>query len=209
MAGSPLKNLRMFSKLCGDDPLRNVILATTMWDRVQQATGERRQGELEENYWKGMLSLGSQAWRFDGSFESAWAIIDAIPKKSIDALLLQEELVDLNRQLSETQAGITLYNQLQKLLAEHKETLRKLRDEAIVNNDQSLTQALDTEYEMIQRKLQSTFDQISGLKLSFGRRVALLFSKKPRIVCSLRLFVLSASLTVRAEVKHARGSLSS
>jgi hypothetical protein len=183
----------MFSKLCGDDPLRNVILATTMWDRVQKIKGEERQKELEGKYWKEMRDHGSQTRRFDGTPVSAWNIIDAIPKKTIGILLLQEELVDLKRQLSETQAGIALYDQLQKLLAEHKETLRKLREEAVGNNDEQLTQALNAEYDMVQRKLQGTFEQITGLKLSWTRRLTLLFSRKSQTVCSDSSILFSAT----------------
>jgi hypothetical protein len=182
MAGSPLKNLRMFTKLCGDDALANVILVTTMWDKVDLTTGTQRENELKESYWNGMVSLGSRTERFDGSFKSAWAIIDSIAQKKINILLLQEELVILKRQLSETKAGIVLYNNLQKLLAEHKETLRKLRDEAATNKNEELRQSLDEEYMMIQQKLQSTFDQITKLKVPFGRRLVLFFSKKSQIV---------------------------
>jgi len=182
MSGSPLKNLRMFAKLCGDDALANVILATTMWDRVDPTTGTQRENELKESYWKGMVALGSRIERFDGSFESAWAIIGSIARNKIDILLLQDELVILKRQLSETEAGTVLYNDLQKLLAEHKEILRKLRDEAAANKNEELRQSLDAEYMMIQQKLQSTFDQITKLKVPFGRRLVLFFSRKSRIV---------------------------
>jgi len=199
-----LKNLRMFGKLCGDDALTNVILATTMWDRVDRSTGERREEELKKDFWNRMLALGSPAVRFQGTFESAWQIIDIIAnKKRVDILLLQEELVNLKRQLSETQAGMVLYNELQKLLAEHKETLRKLRDEAALSNDKQLKEELDAAYEAIQRKLQSTFDQISSLKVPLGRRVALLFGKKSRIVgISPLLSLLPAVLTSPTDIKH-------
>ena len=204
MAGSPLKNLRMFGKLCGDDALTNVILATTMWDRVDRSTCVRREEELKKDFWNRMLALGSPAVRFQGTFESAWQIIDIIAKKKrVDILLLQEELVNLKRQLSETQAGMVLYNELQKLLAEHKETLRKLRDEAALSNDKQLKEELDAAYEAIQRKLESTFDQISSLKVPLGRRVALLFGKKSRIVCiSPLLFLLPAVLTPPTDIKY-------
>jgi len=186
MAGSPLKNLRMFGKLCGDEALPNVILATTMWDRVDPSTAVRREDELKRDFWKRMLALGSPVVRFHGTFESAWQIIDLVANKSrVDALLLQEELVNLKRQLSETQAGMVLYNELQKLLADHKETLRRLRDEAASNNDKKLKAELDAEYEVIQQKLQSTFNQISSLKLSFTRRIALMFGKKSRITSNV------------------------
>ena len=182
----------MFAKLCGDDPLRNIVLATTMWDRVQDSKGEARQAELERKYWKEMLDHGSQTRRFntrldgDGGFNSAWKIIDAIPNKAIDILLLQDELLNLKRQLSETQAGMALYDQLQKLLAEHKDTLRKLREEAKGNDDEQLMQALNAEYDMVQRKLQGTFEQVAKLKLPWFRRYTInlpWLNKRSQIVC--------------------------
>ena len=154
-----------------------------MWDRVGQSTGELREKELCQYFWKRMLALGSSTVRFAGTFESAWQIIDIIAnRKRIDVLLIQEELVELKRQLSETQAGMVLYNEQQKLLAEHKDILRKLRDEAALSNDKKMKEVLDAEYEAIQRKLQSTFDPISSLKVPLSRRVALFFDKKSRMV---------------------------
>jgi hypothetical protein len=46
MQASAKKNLFMFKKLCGDDALKNVILATTMWDRMTEADGTARELEL-------------------------------------------------------------------------------------------------------------------------------------------------------------------
>jgi hypothetical protein len=46
MAGTPLKNLRMFEKLCGKNALRNIILITTMWDEVDEALGLQREKQL-------------------------------------------------------------------------------------------------------------------------------------------------------------------
>jgi hypothetical protein len=193
MAGSPLKNLRMFGKLCGDDAIRNVILATTMWDRVSSDVGSHREGELRNKYWKGMLAGGSKMMRFSGTFGSAWDIIDGIAKtRRAQSLLLQEEMVDFRRQLSETEAGVTLYNQLQKLLAEQKDTLRKLRDEAAADNNKQLVEELNKEYEAIQKGLQSTFDQITKMKIPFTRRLVLYFRRKPRKVC-IFFFIVSSS----------------
>jgi len=43
MQGSAKKNLLMFKKLCGEDALRNVILVTSMWDRVSMEDGNKRE----------------------------------------------------------------------------------------------------------------------------------------------------------------------
>jgi len=48
MAGTPLKNLRMFQELCGHNALRNIILTTTMWLDVEEELGSVREKELEK-----------------------------------------------------------------------------------------------------------------------------------------------------------------
>jgi len=179
MAGSPLKNLRMFAKLCGEGAIGNVILATTMWDRVKGDVGERREAELTTKYWHGMVQSGSRVLRFNGKFNGAWAIVDSIVQKDpVHSLLLQEELVDLQRRLSETEAGMTLYNSLQKLLAEQKDTIRRLRDEAHSENNKDLERELTEQYNVIQESIQITFNQMAQMKISFGRRLLLMFSSK-------------------------------
>lgn len=46
MRGTARLNLEMFQELCGIDSLRNVVLASTMWDLVPQQVGEEREAEL-------------------------------------------------------------------------------------------------------------------------------------------------------------------
>ena len=40
MAGTPLKNLQVFQKLCGRDALGKVYLTTTMWDEAERRREE-------------------------------------------------------------------------------------------------------------------------------------------------------------------------
>jgi hypothetical protein len=139
MAGAPLKTLQMFGKLCGDGAIRNVVLATTMWTKVNSNLGERREQELKARYWQGMLNLGSRTMRFGDSFNSAWKIIDQIVDNHEDyPLLFQEELVDLGLQFNETVAGKTLYTKLQMVLAEKKEVAVKLRYEVEAEQNEQL-----------------------------------------------------------------------
>ena len=51
MEGSNM-NLRMFRELCGEKNFSNVILCTTMWDKVGEEEGRRREQELrnKENF---------------------------------------------------------------------------------------------------------------------------------------------------------------
>ena len=179
MAGTPLKNLNMFANLCGDDAVRNVILTTTMWSRVQADVGFRREKELRGKYWKTMLDLGSGTHRFLDTYESAWSIINVFLKKDQnDTLLLQEEMVDLEMRLSETHAGKTLYSELQKLLADQKDIVRSLQEDAEHQQNEYLAREMREEYERIQDQLRITFDQIQEIKIPLGRRILLIVSFK-------------------------------
>ena len=186
MAGTPLKNLRMFANLCGDGATKNVILVTTMWDLVDANEGQRRLTQLQERYWRGMLAGGSRVAHFDRTYESAWTIVDTIVKKdegpsSRPPLLIQEEMVELDRRLGETQAGITLYNTLQKLLAEQQEKIRQIKDEAKTQDNPQLVKELDAQHEAIRKSINDTFEQAQRMKISHLRRFLAIFkSKKTR-----------------------------
>jgi hypothetical protein len=187
MSGSPLKNLHMFGKLCGDGAIKNVVLGTTMWTKVKPDIGERREKELEETYWREMLNMGSRMMRFRDSSEAAWDMIDKIvDTRDTDkdqALLLQEELVDLGRRLSETEAGKALYNKLQQALAEQKEAIRRLQEEAEAEQNEQLAKELALQYRAMQETLQCTFDELAKMKIPLGRRLLMLLSlRRPRSV---------------------------
>jgi len=172
----------MFAKLCGVDALENVVLTTTMWGTLKDIkAGERHEAELLQTYWRPMVERGSTTMRFQRTFESAWSIIDSIiAHHQAHSLLLQEELVDLHRRLSETEAGIALYDTLQKLLADQKETARALREKAKAEHNEQLVRELTAQIEVIQDSIQDIFDQVARMKIPIGRRIRLLCSfKKP------------------------------
>ena len=200
MAGTPLKNFRVFANLCGDGAIKNVILTTTMWDLVDENEGERRMTQLQERYWKGMLAGGSEVARFKGSYASAWEIIDIIVNKdegpsSRPPLLIQEEMVELDRQLGETQAGITIYNTLQKLLAEQQEKIRQLKDEAKAQDNPQLVKELNAQHEAIRKSINDTFEQAQRMKISHLRRFLAIFKSKKTRGVSLPLMIIIPPLT--------------
>ena len=98
---SALKDLHMFLRLCGDGAIRNVVLATTQWTKVKPELGERRENQLRDTYWRGMLAVGSRMMRFGDSFDAAWQMVDdVVNAPEIDeahALILQKLVLDLNR----------------------------------------------------------------------------------------------------------------
>lgn len=184
MAGSPLKNLRMFGKLCGDTAAFRVILVSTMWEKVKQEVGEARQKQLEGMFWKDLIEKGSNVDRLERSDTGeAWRIVEKmiVMDQEREKVLLQEEIVDLKLHLNETEAGKTLYTSLQKLLADQKETLKSLLAQVDKSNDQRLKKELQKEYKKIQDQFQKTFDEVDRLKIPLSRRImVLLFGKRSR-----------------------------
>lgn len=83
--------------------------------------------------------------------------------------MLQRELVDLHRPLSETQVGIALYNELQQRLAEQRETIWKLRENATSQDNELAIQELTSQYEHLHETLEKTLGQFDKMKMSLGK----------------------------------------
>ena len=198
MAGSPYRNLRMFGNLCGDLTMDRVVLVSTMWERIGREAGERREGELKQQFWKPFVEKGSSVDRLKlNTSGEAWRIVDTLIQRSQerDCVLLQEELVDLKRQLNETEAGKTLYSSLQTLLAEQKNNLKALLTQMESQNaDSKLRKALEKEYKKVEQEFQRTFKEVNKLKIPLGRRIMMiLFGKRAH--------------AVRMSLKHSRSIL--
>ena len=132
MLGSTLmKKLDVFQKLCGEDPLKRVVLCTTKWSDIYQADGEKRVEALEENYWKEMIGGGSTVHKFEDSPESAWDVIAPIIEKDrygkMDALQIQEQLMEAKKLIPDTRKLRRSLNQLLKSLkqASSKDSFRR------------------------------------------------------------------------------------
>lgn len=121
MQGSAMKNLFMFRKLCGPEGLKNVILATTMWENVAEGDGNRREVELRAtpDYWKTMIEQhGSRMVRHQNDSQSAQKIIDSLLQSTEPiTYAIQNEMVDQGKDLDQTSAG----KELSSIQAEERE----------------------------------------------------------------------------------------
>jgi len=170
MLGTSRRNFVVFNRMSGDKAAKDVVLATTKWSHIMEDVGRRRENQLRENHWKNMLDHGSQMTRFLKTYQSAWGIVDIILKTdAIDALLIQDELVNLQKRIPMTEAGTSLRNALQELLKEQKEMTEKLKKDSRENGE------LRERYEESLTRLRSTLDQIQGLKVSLGARIKAVF----------------------------------
>lgn len=173
MNGNPLKNLRVFEKLCGED-FKGIVLTTTMWNDVDEDEGERRENELRTEFWKCMINRGSSVKRFYGNRKSAFDILAPIFDEANhrSALLLQKEMNDLGLQLKQTAAGRTLHSELGELVKRYQECMERLRSELREQTlDPKQLEVLTKGYETVSKQLQHATEDLKKMKLSVGDRI--------------------------------------
>jgi len=152
MYGSTLRNLLMFRELCGENPLKNVILVTTGWGtakaagRLEQATENERQLRAEPQFWQNMIKRGSDVKKFNDTRESALDIIFSLVDKDPVLLQIQEELVDKDKNLADTSAGHVVNEELKKLEEKFHaelEALEQQMTDAKAKSDMELQEVLE------------------------------------------------------------------
>jgi len=172
MAGTPLKNLRMFEKLCGEE-FDSIILTTTMWNEVDDNLGNGREDELKTLYWKSMTDRGSHIKRFLYTRESAFEVLAPIFDRvnARNALLLQKEVNDLGLKLKETSAGKTLYMVLGELIEHQQGVLEGIRRELKEPMDSDQLRLLMEEYQNVSVQLHRANNDMRKMKIRPGDQI--------------------------------------
>jgi len=182
MTGASLKNLRMFDSLCGQDALPSVILVTTMWDEIREEAGVRREKELIDTFWKDMADSGCKTARFNHAYDSAWKIVDSLLPKDQEPLQLSKDIVDDKLRLKETKAGVTLHDELQRLMKDQKEATRRLREHSRKQDNPQRVQQLKERTAEIEAKIRQTAEQLRELKIPLTKQVFLFLIGRSRQV---------------------------
>jgi hypothetical protein len=169
MLGATRTNLAVFHKLCGEGADASIILGTTKWRDTTPEMGARREKQLIETYWQDHIARGSRVCRFEDSQASAWNIVHAILDSFEEqtTLRIQNELVDLQRYIPETDAGKTLRYTLEQLL----EMQRKVADDIRAQGDPEAIAKLNEN----RNQIRATLRQIQDLQVTLPRRVLTFF----------------------------------
>ena len=144
--GISVRNFKMFRKLCGDPTLKNVILVTNMWGKVEGSVGEAREKELAEVYFRAALEKDAQLARHHNTTQSAHEIIRRIMKNDPAPLLIQQELVDEGKDIKRTSAGEAVNEELNAMIKRHEAEMIALRGE--------MRQALEEKDEWMKKELE-------------------------------------------------------
>lgn len=143
------KNLEMFRKLTGEKNLKNVVLATSMWDRVAEDEGVRREDELQDKFWKLFIAMGAKTVRHNDSPESAYAIASMLLGNKPFYLQLQEEMGKDNMALRDTAAGREVMLEIVRMKEEHKREVAEMEGliKSSAKESETFIQALREHYQ--------------------------------------------------------------
>jgi hypothetical protein len=106
--------------VCGSGALKNVILVTTLWDTIDMATGSLREEESRTDFWKAMITYGSQIARLEYTYQSAWKILNQFTGDALP-LLLQKEMAEEKKSLPQTTAGSAHFQWLRQLATQFRD----------------------------------------------------------------------------------------
>ncbi|CVL05382.1 uncharacterized protein FMAN_10770 [Fusarium mangiferae] len=159
MDGSAMRNLKMFRKLCGEDPMKNVIILSTFWGQIDSQRAIAHEAELKTNpdFWGTMIEHGAQVSRFDGTQQSAVDTLMSLATKAKMTLDIQRELVDEEKPLGETAAGNAVNEELHRLENKYREKLDEIQQEtaaALAEKDVQYEQILKAERQKMEQKLE-------------------------------------------------------
>ncbi|OQO07647.1 hypothetical protein B0A48_07344 [Cryoendolithus antarcticus] len=164
MYGSSLRNLKMFKDLCGESPMKSVLLTTNRWDKARSC-GEfdkavAKETELRDkaNFWQPLISRGARMVRWDSDDTRAGAveIVRALMSAAPEVLQIQRELVEQEKRLVDTTAGNTVNEEVLRVEKEYQAELVKIRSEmqeAVAARDEEVKEALEQSKKDYERKL--------------------------------------------------------
>ena len=168
----------MFAELCGDKSARNVMLVTTMWDKIKSIpAAETKEANLKERYWNVMIHHGASVGRFymnepTGS-NSPWEMVDKMIRQYQlgQALLLQEEMVDEGKRLEQTNAGKALSSNLRRLLIKQNKAIKLLEERV---EGERADADVEAEMAALRAEIEQEFE---NMRTPLGRRIAIFFGK--------------------------------
>ena len=156
--GSSLqRQMAMFKKLCGPDPLKNVVVVTTFWDEVELDEGIQIETELKtrDNFFKALFEGKSKFVRFGKfppgkipkgpEFLQPVTIVSELVALDPVFLEMQKELAE-GKTVEETSAVAELHKELKNLKLAVSEMIAEIADLKARNIEHtSLREALEDE----------------------------------------------------------------
>ncbi|KAK7898062.1 hypothetical protein LTR67_004694 [Exophiala xenobiotica] len=116
VSGSILRNLTVMKRMLGVQSFPHLTLVTSMWDTIDHSLGEKREVELETEFWSDLVQFGAKVDRFSGDANSAAKILEKASSKDELSMTIQREIVDQGLTLDRTAAGTYLESEILGLI---------------------------------------------------------------------------------------------
>jgi hypothetical protein len=168
-----IKTFEIFKKVCGEEPLSNVLLVTSRWDGVDLSVGAERERQLKTKFWAYMIGHGSNMSRFYGDRPSAIGLVSQLLCRDKVVLKLQKELVDEGKSLDSTAAGAYVSDNLEKLKQQYQEELASLEKlkRNLLENDRAMRRQVRLDWEQESARLKSAQNEQVSLQRPIGTEV--------------------------------------
>ncbi|KAI6017868.1 hypothetical protein EDC04DRAFT_3118807, partial [Pisolithus marmoratus] len=170
MAGTPLKNPRVFQKLCGTKDMSQVVLVTTMWDEVEDWAGNESLEELKDNIWKPMIARGSTMYRHLNTAESSIQLLLHLVDRKRGQVRLQKQIAGKDLEFQETDAGRELYTRSDQMMEKRAEILAAIAAQKYLTADQATVDDLRKQYYGLEAELDEMIRQMQVPKLQRAAR---------------------------------------
>ncbi|KAF3086796.1 hypothetical protein TWF569_000409 [Orbilia oligospora] len=167
MTNPATKNLEMFRKLTGEKNLKNVVMTTSMWDKVTAEEGARRERELEERFWKVLLAYQAKTIRYKGTSESAREVAGLLMENKPFYLQLQEEMGKGNKALKDTSAGKEIMEELARVKEQHQREMAEMKEMIMKSQEEKneiAVQALKEYYSKLLSDMEKTLRDEKRMK---------------------------------------------
>lgn len=136
MAGTALKSVRLFEKLCGEDCFGDVTIVTTMWSMLRNQEAREAAYIREEmlrkrlEFFGGLVNSGARLVRYGESRDSALNIVQGLVLRKRKILLkLQKEMMTSERiTLAQTTAGRYLEGELANTRERYEREKKELEE---------------------------------------------------------------------------------
>ncbi|KAJ2924780.1 hypothetical protein H1R20_g12313, partial [Candolleomyces eurysporus] len=170
------RNFKMFSKLCGDSSLKNVVLLTNKWNEVDKRVGLAKEHELatRDIFFKPALDKGARMMRHDGSRRSALKVIRSL-LESDKAMVPQiaREIVVEKKDILQTAAGIALNEDLLAQRAVRRaDTVYFPSSVALKTKDEEMRREIEEQAKELQADMKRVEEESKKLASDFQKERA-------------------------------------
>ena len=168
---SPSQNLTIVRALCGDAASMNIVPVSNMWNEVSPEVGEERENGLSRGVFKPVLDSGGQMARHHNTVQSAHDIIRRIAENDPVVLQIQRELVDERKDITNTAAGESINQKLNRQIGKHQtglESIRRDMERAVMWRARETAPELRDKKRGLQERMKEITRDLEGMSSNYA-----------------------------------------